>query len=100
MIANRNESNTAAGKNGDTGRGSRWIHAGDYVVLILLVEKKDGLHLLFEKRAETIKQPGDICFPGDVSGSGRTLEECALRKRWKKTGLHEIQILGKVCDAV
>ena len=37
----------------------------DCAVLIPLVERADGLHLLFEQRSSKMKtQPGDVCFPG------------------------------------
>ena len=44
------------------GRGRQTLDImREFAVLILLVEKKDGMHFLFEKRAAKIKQPGDIC---------------------------------------
>ena len=36
-----------------------------FAVVLPLVKKVDGIHILFEERAYTLKrQPGDICFPG------------------------------------
>ncbi len=36
-----------------------------YAVLIPLIQKEDGIHVLFEKRSLNLRrQPGEICFPG------------------------------------
>ncbi|MFP3361046.1 coenzyme A pyrophosphatase, partial [Planococcus sp. SIMBA_143] len=36
-----------------------------YAILLPLMEKEDGIHLLFEVRAASLRrQPGEICFPG------------------------------------
>ena len=35
-----------------------------YAVLCPLVERADGLHLLFEVRAAGLRQGGEVCFPG------------------------------------
>lgn len=36
-----------------------------YAVLLPLLEKEDGIHVLFEERSHKLRrQPGDICFPG------------------------------------
>ena len=67
----------------------------EFAVLILLVEKKDGLHFLFEKRAAKIKQPGDICFPGGKMEEGESIEACALRETFEEIGLKKIEILGR-----
>jgi len=36
----------------------------DASVLIPLLEKEDGLHILFEIRSAGIRQGGEVCFPG------------------------------------
>lgn len=67
----------------------------DYAVLILLTEKEDGLHFVFEKRAEGIRQPGDVCFPGGRMEPGESVRECALRETTEEIGISNIEILGE-----
>jgi coenzyme A diphosphatase NUDT7 len=50
-------------------------------VLCPLVERADGLHLLFEVRAASLRrQPGEVCFPGGRAEGGESAETCALRE--------------------
>ena len=36
-----------------------------YAILLPLIQKEDGLHILFEVRSLKLRsQPGEICFPG------------------------------------
>lgn len=50
-------------------------------VVIPLIEKEDGYHVLFEVRAIGLKhQPGEICFPGGGCERGESPEEGALRE--------------------
>ena len=51
-----------------------------YAVLCPLVEKPDGLHLLFEVRAAGLRQGGEVCFPGGRAESGESPVGCALRE--------------------
>ncbi len=49
---------------------------GEYAVLVPLVERPEGLCLLYEVRADTLgRQPGEVCFPGGrlEPGGGRSL---------------------------
>ena len=52
----------------------------NYAVLCPLVEKPDGLHLLFEVRAAGLRQGGEVCFPGGRAESGESPVGCALRE--------------------
>lgn len=52
----------------------------EFAILILLTEKEDGLHFVFEKRAGGIKQPGDVCFPGGKVEPGETREAALVRE--------------------
>lgn len=50
-------------------------------VLLPLIEKEDGLHILFEVRSAHLKhQPGEVCFPGGAVESGESPEEAAIRE--------------------
>ena len=70
----------------------------DCAVLIPLVERKDGLHILFERRSSEMKtQPGDVCFPGGRMEAGETPAECALRETEEEIGIpaEKIRIIGQ-----
>ena len=67
----------------------------EFAVLIPLVEREDGLHLLFEKRSGNIKQPGDICFPGGRIEAGESITECALRETAEEIGITEVDVVGQ-----
>ena len=67
----------------------------EFAVLIPLLEREDGLHLLFEKRSGNIKQPGDTCFPGGRIEAGESITECALRETAEEIGITEVDVVGQ-----
>ena len=70
----------------------------DCAVLIPLVERADGLHILYEQRSTKMKtQPGDVCFPGGRMEPGESPAECALRETEEEIGIpaEKIRILGQ-----
>ena len=68
----------------------------DYAVLCPLVEKHDGLHLLFEVRAAALAQGGEVCFPGGRRENGESPAECALRETEEELSIPraEVRLLG------
>ena len=68
-------------------------------VLIPLYFKNDQLHVLFEKRANAIRQGGEVSFPGGEFDSERdgNLEETAIRETMEEIGIEKdrIKLLGK-----
>ena len=47
-----------------------------YAVLVPLIRREDGIHVLYEVRARDLdRQPGEICFPGGMQEPGETWQE-------------------------
>jgi coenzyme A diphosphatase NUDT7 len=67
-----------------------------YAVLCPLVERPDGLHLLYEVRAANLRQGGEVCFPGGRMEPGETPEACALRETEEELSIcrEEVRLLG------
>ena len=68
-----------------------------YAVLCPLVEKPDGLHLLFEVRSASLRrQPGEVCFPGGRREGGESAQACALRETEEELAIPaaEVELLG------
>ncbi|MGJ7909640.1 NUDIX hydrolase [Neobacillus sp. LXY-1] len=65
-----------------------------YAVMIPLILKEDGVHVLFEVRSlELRRQPGEICFPGgriDVNDSDE--KAAAIRETMEELGLSSNEI--------
>ena len=69
----------------------------EYAVLCPLVERPDGLHLLFEVRSAGVSQSGETCFPGGQMDPGETPADCALRETEEELSIPraEIRLLGQ-----
>ena len=69
-------------------------------VLIPLIKIKWEYHLLFQKRAASIIQGGDICFPGGgfEIGIDKNFKDTALRETYEELGIKkkDIKILGQL----
>ena len=68
-------------------------------VLLPLIEKEDGLHLLFQVRADTLKtQPGEIGYPGGKMEPGEIPVECAIRETMEELCIpaKEINIISEL----
>lgn len=73
------------------------LHLRHFAVLALLTEIDGELHLVLNKRAKGINQPGDVCFPGGHREESETLQETALRETEEEIGIprEKIRVLGK-----
>lgn len=60
-----------------------------YSILIPLIEKTDGIHLLFEVRSLQLRrQPGEICFPGGkIEPIDPDPRACAIRETSEEIGI-------------
>ena len=69
-------------------------------VLIPLFNKNDKCHLLFQVRAQNIRQGGEICFPGGKFDRARdeNFLDTAIRETCEETGISpkQINILGPI----
>ena len=68
-----------------------------YAVLCPFLEREDGLHLLFEVRSATVRQAGEVCFPGGQRETGESYIECALRETEEELAIprQEVTLLGQ-----
>lgn len=71
-------------------------------VLILLVEREDGLHVVFTERAIHLStHAGQISFPGGGCEDGdKDAAATALREAWEEIGLEpeNVKIIGQMGD--
>ena len=69
----------------------------EYAVLCPLVERPNGLHLLFEVRSAGVSQSGETCFPGGQMEPEETPADCALRETEEELSIPraEIRLLGQ-----
>lgn len=70
-----------------------------YAVLVPLLMREDGIHVLYEVRARDLdRQPGEICFPGGMQEPGETWQECALRESCEEIGLRpeRVEVLNEL----
>lgn len=60
-----------------------------YAVMLPLIYKEDGIHVLFEVRSQQLRrQPGEICFPGGRIDSGDSDEKAAaIRETIEELGI-------------
>ena len=69
-------------------------------VLIPLIEAGDSYHLLFEKRANHIRQGGEVSFPGGEFDPkiDQTLRHTALRETSEELGIpvEKVKVIGKM----
>lgn len=70
------------------------------VVLALLIPVGTEYHFVFQKRHESIRQGGEICFPGGGFDSHKdtSLEKTAIRETMEEMGIPEekIKIVGRL----
>jgi len=65
-----------------------------YSLLLPLIEKEDGMHLLFEVRSLNMRrQPGEICFPGGkMDEEDAHPQETAVREATEELGVQSKRI--------
>lgn len=71
----------------------------EYAVLVPLIERQDGLYVLYEVRSRTLRrQPGEVCFPGGRVEGSESPETCALRETEEELSIpaSSIRILGRL----
>ncbi len=66
-------------------------------VLIPLVETEKGVCLLLELRAQSVIQPGEVCFPGGGIKPGESGEEAAIRETVEELGVRreDIELISR-----
>jgi len=80
------------------------LHYTPAAVLVPIFKVNDEYHLLFTKRASSVKyHRGHISFPGGiVNETDRSPEEAALREAYEEIGLlkNDVEILGPIDDSL
>lgn len=66
-------------------------------VLVPLVRINGVYHLIFEKRASGIRQPGEISFPGGAIEPEETVAQAAVRETTEELGItaEHIRVIGR-----
>lgn len=69
-------------------------HFSKYAVMLPLIQKEDGIHILFETRSLQLRrQPGEICFPGGrIDQVDDHAKAAAIRETVEELGISEDEI--------
>ncbi|NRD80397.1 CoA pyrophosphatase [Bacillus sp. BRMEA1] len=69
-------------------------HVKKYAVMLPLIQKEDGIHVLFEVRSQQLRrQPGEICFPGGkVDAADIDEKAAAIRETMEELGVKKDEI--------
>lgn len=69
-----------------------------YAVLIPWIKTESGDAMLLEVRSQSVKQPGEICFPGGRVEQGETAAEAAVRETCEELGITDdcIEIISEI----
>ena len=71
----------------------------DSAVLIPLIEKEDGWHIIFQVRSKTMRrQPGEISLPGGRKEENESFRETAIRETLEELNISKenIKLLGEL----
>ncbi|WP_449539343.1 NUDIX hydrolase [Ferdinandcohnia sp. Marseille-Q9671] len=65
-----------------------------FSILLPLLKKEDGIHILFEVRSKQLRrQPGEICFPGGkMDPTDKDEQHTAIRETMEELGIKENNI--------
>lgn len=82
-------------------RQSKILGSEEYfksAVLLPLIVKEDGIHVLFEVRSRMLRrQPGEVCFPGGkIDREDESPEQAALRETCEELGIkkEDMEVIG------
>lgn len=69
-----------------------------FSVLVPLIEINGQLNLIYEVRSKTIRQPGEISFPGGKIEECESPVDAAMRETWEELGIKKenIEILAEL----
>lgn len=68
-------------------------HRRSAAVFLPILQKEDGLHVLFEVRASQLAvQPGEVCFPGGSIEENETPRQAAVRETCEELLVHPGQV--------
>ncbi len=81
----------------------RYSYKGEAAVLMPLVERHSGLHLLLTQRSHSVAtHKGQVSFPGGYREGGEPLQETALRETEEEVGIARgnVQLIGPFHDYI
>jgi len=69
-----------------------------FSVLVPMIEINGQLNLIYEVRSKTIRQPGEISFPGGKIEECESPVDAAIRETWEELGIQKenIEILAEL----